>query len=734
MKKSLLALFFGLLFIIAFLWSNLTLPAVNITPWVGTNDFTDGYYPWYVAYSRSIQNGNLLLWISSLSGGYPLFAAAIGMLYPVNLLSTFLPPLTAVNGMLVLDYFLIFVLSFAYLRKINLGREAGFFGALLTTFGGFSANQIIYPEVLTTFYLILAQLYVLEVFLQGKGKNFVWILVSGLILGLNFATGHPQYIFYAFLFLLPYWAVFWLRTGRRRGLFFLHLTVVVVLGLGIGMVQILPKAEFTLASTRAGGLSQQAINRFNLPFLSIVTFVNPFALVDQSGTQAAFNKNGWPADSQYLYMGILGLTFVVLGLVRVIKFGRYAVFFTLAAIGALIFSFGNQFPIIGQLLNLPPFSFFRIPFKILFVLNFSLGVLAAYSFDWFLKKVNLQKWVKWAVVGLIFTLTFADLKINSEKLHPPVDAKTWYREPEVAFFLKEKLVNQERVVTQAYYAPSLKIFLGKPELWNKAETLVNLRNLLPAYNAFMYDIPLNVGLANAGALKINRYNELEVEIFYKGILFNKDGSLVQVNDTFMFLNRLTGAKYAIFAQPVEKSGLKKVFETNFSTGQDQISVYEISDPYPRVFLVPQAEKAQPLEIKNHLLAGDFNPKEKVFIEENDVGNKDSRGQDFSGSAQFEKYSDLEVVVKTQSQGSGFLFLSDSYYPGWKATVDGKETKILRANYAFRAMAVPEGEHRVVFEFKPKSFDIGLKVSLATTAATLIMIAALFVLSFLKKKN
>jgi uncharacterized membrane protein YfhO len=54
-----------------------------------------------------------------------------------------------------------------------------------------------------------------------------------------------------------------------------------------------------------------------------------------------------------------------------------------------------------------------------------------------------------------------------------------------------------------------------------------------------------------------------------------------------------------------------------------------------------------------------------------------------------------------------LFLSDTYYPGWKAYVDGKETKIYRADYTFRAIYVLGGSHKVEFIYSPLSFKMGV---------------------------
>ena len=64
---------------------------------------------------------------------------------------------------------------------------------------------------------------------------------------------------------------------------------------------------------------------------------------------------------------------------------------------------------------------------------------------------------------------------------------------------------------------------------------------------------------------------------------------------------------------------------------------------------------------------------------------------------------------------GILVLSDTYYPGWRAFVDGVERPILRANHVFRAVVVPTGAREVVFSYEPDSFRYGLLVSVAAAA-------------------
>lgn len=78
-----------------------------------------------------------------------------------------------------------------------------------------------------------------------------------------------------------------------------------------------------------------------------------------------------------------------------------------------------------------------------------------------------------------------------------------------------------------------------------------------------------------------------------------------------------------------------------------------------------------------------------------------------------------VVVDVEADGPGWLFMADSWYPGWRASVNQKETRIYRANYLFRAVWLPAGSHEVVFSYRPLSFTVGLWISLASWISMLL---------------
>jgi hypothetical protein len=79
----------------------------------------------------------------------------------------------------------------------------------------------------------------------------------------------------------------------------------------------------------------------------------------------------------------------------------------------------------------------------------------------------------------------------------------------------------------------------------------------------------------------------------------------------------------------------------------------------------------------------------------------------------------QTMIEYRVNDPGWLVLTDTFYPGWNAYLDGKRVPIVRANYLFRAIAVPAGAHRVVFRYEPVSFYAGLLTALSFIAVLTI---------------
>lgn len=147
---------------------------------------------------------------------------------------------------------------------------------------------------------------------------------------------------------------------------------------------------------------------------------------------------------------------------------------------------------------------------------------------------------------------------------------------------------------------------------------------------------------------------------------------------------------------------------------DEARVLENLQAMPRVWLAQEALNVAPEEalkiIKSSKLPDGrlFDPHQTALIEE--PSTLTGTGADLSASAQVTHLSANAMEVVTHSASPSFLVSSDAYYSGWKATLDDKAIPIVRANYALRGLFVPAGDHRIRFEFSPKSFYFGLGIS------------------------
>jgi hypothetical protein len=121
-----------------------------------------------------------------------------------------------------------------------------------------------------------------------------------------------------------------------------------------------------------------------------------------------------------------------------------------------------------------------------------------------------------------------------------------------------------------------------------------------------------------------------------------------------------------------------------------------------------------------LLTDDFEPGREVILYDRPA-NEPHETQGLS-SATVEHYRTNEVIIRVSAEADGLLVLSDTYYPGWKAEIDGVETSILQANLCQRAVAVPAGEHSVRFVFDSWTIKLGFVLSVSCCVAVVVVMA------------
>jgi len=151
-----------------------------------------------------------------------------------------------------------------------------------------------------------------------------------------------------------------------------------------------------------------------------------------------------------------------------------------------------------------------------------------------------------------------------------------------------------------------------------------------------------------------------------------------------------------------------------------VKIYENLDALPRAFMVQDARLATGnADALAKMSDRSFDPAKTVVL--NEAQAEINAGGALSLTAKIISHAPEQVVVETNGDGAGWLVLTDAWYPGWRATVDGTPVEIARADVLFRAVPVPAGRHRVEFALSPSSLWMGLGISvlaLAVCAVTL----------------
>jgi hypothetical protein len=144
-------------------------------------------------------------------------------------------------------------------------------------------------------------------------------------------------------------------------------------------------------------------------------------------------------------------------------------------------------------------------------------------------------------------------------------------------------------------------------------------------------------------------------------------------------------------------------------------LYENKTVLPRVFLASHYQVVKNGKERIDLLRRKgFNPAQTVLLEETPEPPRPGQGSlPDHDDVRISNYHLNQMDIKASCTGPRILFLSETYYPGWKVRVDGEEGKIYRANHAFRAIALGPGHHTIRLYYDPFSVKLGLSITIAT---------------------
>jgi hypothetical protein len=197
-------------------------------------------------------------------------------------------------------------------------------------------------------------------------------------------------------------------------------------------------------------------------------------------------------------------------------------------------------------------------------------------------------------------------------------------------------------------------------------------------------------------------------------------------DQRLKLLSMANVKYIVHSSRLDPLPLERVFETedvvdpNDPEGRfklQHLNLYLNPQWLPRTFLVPECRYAgNDRQATELLMKEDFDPEKVVVLEDGNPVACTPLPKDLNPKlppVRIQSRTPAEVVVATQSTTSSWLLLTDSFYPGWEAEVDGNPAALYRANLIFRAVALAPGQHEVRFVYRPWTFRYGRMLALST---------------------
>jgi Bacterial membrane protein YfhO len=170
-------------------------------------------------------------------------------------------------------------------------------------------------------------------------------------------------------------------------------------------------------------------------------------------------------------------------------------------------------------------------------------------------------------------------------------------------------------------------------------------------------------------------------------------------------------KYLLVRVGREPHSIGRTFRQVYAN--DRVRVYENTQVYPRAYFVETVRSERdPSVVLRTVTAAGFDGRRVALIEAaQPPALRPTSAAAAPATVSFANDTPNQITLATSTAESRFLVLSEMYFPGWRAYVDGVETPIYQTNYLFRGVVVPPGQHTLVFAYRPTSVLVGAAISL-----------------------
>lgn len=730
---------------VGFFWQILLTP--NHWMPAGGGDLAPFLYPNYRFAAQHLQAGTLPLWNPHQYSGTP-FAADIqtGLFYPLNWVIFFLvPDLTYewLEYLAIFHFWLAGVTMYLCLRwlilpgpdQTRLHPLAAFAGAIAFEFSDLfivhfgNLNMIAVAAWLPLVFLLFHH--------SLLRASYGLAALSGFVLAIATLAGHIQITLFILLTLGLYTLWYgWQLFPRLTVYPWLNLSLCLIVMIGLSALLLLPAYEMSRYTPRAELPYAEAV-RYSLQPGQLIGLLIP----NYFGRDPALHWGPWERVETG-YIGILTLMLAIIGLMSHPSKLKY--YFAGLGLIALLLALGGYTLFHGWLYALVPgFNQLRAPARFILLLDFSLATLAAMGLNqllWPLEtpvRHRLKKlakgltWFSGAMLVIALPLAYHAVLITQD------------RDPTI---FNRATAAATGVVTLAILISASLIWLQ----WRCRTTISQLGSrfgmaaiLIISLDLFTLGYDVDVGQTNPtrqfdhpAALAFLHddpsFFRIEVTTDVWHVWQPNTAMLTGLYDVWGLYNPLTLADTTLYwsGAPPRSSGrynllgIKYIIASKAGApadgeivpvfdGDPEINIYLNLAALNRLLFVPQAEM-----VANHdaawqaIRAADFDPTQTVILESPAelLPLNEAPTPPAPANLALLQYDLHTVTIAVETEQPGYVVLTDAYYPGWQATLNGQPTPLYRANYAFRAVYVPAGNQTIQLIFQPVIWYVGLIIS------------------------
>ncbi len=751
---------FGLVVLLAasaavYFWYFHTIRPATLPVGLGNVDHFTYAYPQAKLIAQSIREGAIPLWNPFQMCGQPFLAVFEGQIfYPPALLYLILPTEVALEVINIFHHAASMLLMYWLGRAMGLQPVGSLAGALVFAFSGFVIGQVqwVPQPAAAAVWLPLAFIALEKIF---RAFHPVYALILAAAVALSILGAFMQYSVYGIVAIALYactrlcWLAIerhdWAKVARAGAI----ISVGLALGFALTAVQVLPTAELQqLSPRRPGG----------------ITIEQALAPGGSWGFTRLFREMlaSTPDHPRAGYFGVATLLLTPLALFLRPYDPRVWCFLFLGgfAIAGAIDAGNPLFPLIRKL---PAMAWFRVPVRLLYLLSFAAAALTAITVDALYTFATGSKTsaLKWRVVSFLGVLSLAmGLLYARAPLRTQIYLALATALIAGALFVTSKwprvvaLVGLLLLLGYDLFTASFNKFLHPyhttAPLYAAAAAFQYVRERQGLDRTYIYDpSSFNYALMQKqgtlqGIFSVTDYEPLSLrrwESFFKlmyppltprAALMPFAGSLVLPPQDprvrlldLLSVRFVVGHRLALQALSSQHGSPDQhrpgAWRLAFQGGGTDYVVWERHPVLPRAYLAYNTQHA-PTEAAALEAVADpaFDPWSRVVVEDQEATLTPSGNALPITPAHIVTYQPTRVTIEVFSNRPALLVLNDTFYPGWRATVDGRAVPIYRANFLFRGVPVEPGSHTVVFEFTPWNFRLGAALSIVGLVGALLL--------------